>query len=71
MKPPSRLSIENESMPAELDELRRQIMQLEIEREALKKEKDEGSRQHLERIEKQLADLGERNRDMRANWESE
>src|ERR1700735_2483354 len=43
----SRLRIENESMPQELDEIRRRIMQLEIERQALKKEKDEGSKQQL------------------------
>jgi len=67
----SRVRIENDSMPAELDEIRRQIMQLEIEREALKLEKDEGSRQHLERIEKQLADLGEQNRALSARWENE
>ena len=48
----SRLRIENDSMPAELDELRRRIMQLEIEREALKKEKDDASRKQLTGVEK-------------------
>ncbi len=67
----SRLRIENDSMPSELDEIRRRIMQLEIEREALRKEKDEASRKHLEQLEKQLADLGEENRALTARWERE
>ncbi|UCG16298.1 MAG: ATP-dependent chaperone ClpB [Phycisphaerales bacterium] len=67
----SRLRIENDSMPSELDEIRRQIMQLEIQREALKREKDEGSREQLERINKQLADLGETNTALTARWENE
>jgi len=67
----SRLRIENDSMPAELDELRRKIMQLQIEREALKKETDEGSKQHLEKLEKQLANLSEQNHQLTARWESE
>ena len=67
----SRLRIENESMPAELDELRRRIMQLEIEREALKKEKDEASKRQLEAVEKELADLRERDRVLTDQWEAE
>ena len=67
----SRLRIENESMPAELDELRRRILQLEIEREALKKETDEGSKKQLDLVEEQLADLAERNSALTARWESE
>ena len=67
----SRVRIENDSMPAELDEVRRQIMQLEIEREALKLEKDAASKEQLARVEKQLADLGEKNRAMTARWENE
>jgi len=67
----SRLRIENDSLPAELDELRRRIMQLEIEREALKKEKDEGSRRQLELNEKELAELKERDRVLTAQWENE
>ncbi len=67
----SRLRIENESMPAELDELRRRIMQLEIEREALKKESDAGSAKQLENVEKQLAELNERNAAVGARWEQE
>jgi ATP-dependent Clp protease ATP-binding subunit ClpB len=67
----SRLRIENDSMPQELDEIRRRIMQLEIEREALKKEKDEGSKQQLEKAEKQLADLQEQNTRLTTQWEQE
>ncbi len=67
----ARLRIENDSMPADLDEIRRRIMQLEIEREALKKEKDEGSRRHVEQVERQLADLNERNSALSARWENE
>ena len=67
----SRLRIENDSMPSELDEIRRRIMQLEIEREALKKEKDEGSRQHLETVQKQLAELQEQNNALTARWQNE
>jgi ATP-dependent Clp protease ATP-binding subunit ClpB len=67
----SRLRIENDSMPAELDELRRKIMQLQIEREALKKETDESSKQHLEKLQKQLAGLTEQDHQLTARWESE
>jgi len=67
----SRLRIENDSMPQELDEIRRRIMQLEIEREALRKEKDEGSRQQLEKTEKILADLQEQNTRLTTQWEQE
>ncbi len=67
----SRLRIENDSMPTELDEIRRKIMQLEIEREALRKEKDEGSRRQLETVERQLAELNEENGALTARWERE
>ncbi|RIK66783.1 MAG: ATP-dependent chaperone ClpB [Planctomycetota bacterium] len=67
----SRLRIENDSMPSELDEMRRRIMQLEIEREALKKEKDEGSRKQIESVGRELAELHERNTALTAQWESE
>ncbi len=67
----SRLRIENDSMPAELDDTRRRIMQLEVEREALKKEKDEASRQQLDRNEKLLADLTENNNRLTARWQQE
>ena len=67
----ARLRIENDSLPAELDNLRRRIMQLEIEREALKKEKDEGSRKQLKNVEKTLAGLKENNDALTARWENE
>ncbi len=67
----SRLRIENDSMPSELDEIRRRLMQLEIEREALRKEKDEGSRRQLEQVEKQIANLSEENAALTARWEKE
>jgi ATP-dependent Clp protease ATP-binding subunit ClpB len=67
----SRLRIENDSMPAELDELRRRIMQLEIEREALKLESDADSTKRLEAVQKELAGLDEANRDLTVRWEAE
>jgi ATP-dependent Clp protease ATP-binding subunit ClpB len=67
----SRLRIENDSMPAELDELKRRIMQLEIEREALKLEKDPESKKRLAIIESELAELGEQNRAMTTRWQLE
>ena len=67
----SRLRIENDSMPAELDELRRRIMQLQIEREALRKETDEPSRRRLEDLENQLADLQAEFDQMHARWDNE
>jgi ATP-dependent Clp protease ATP-binding subunit ClpB len=67
----SRLRIENESLPAELDVLRRRIMQLEIEREALKKEKDDASRRRLVNVEKEIAGLKEENNSLTARWENE
>jgi ATP-dependent Clp protease ATP-binding subunit ClpB len=74
----SRLRLENDSMPTELDELRRRIMQLEIEREALKIElkdakhdgKAPGARE-LERVERELSELQEKNRALTARWEEE
>ncbi len=67
----SRLRIENDSLPAELDELRRRIMQLEIEREALRKERDEASRRQLERSERELAELKERDGRLTEQWQNE
>src|SRR6185369_3547095 len=67
----SRLRIENDSMPQELDEIRRRVMQLQIEIEALRKEKDPASKQQLAKAEKELADLQERNRALTARWENE
>ncbi len=67
----SRIRIENDSLPSELDELRRRIMQFEIEREALKKETDEGSKKQLTSLEKMLGNLQEENRSLTARWENE
>jgi len=67
----AKLRTEIDSMPAELDEILRRTMQLEIEREALKKEKDKASRERLEKIEKQLADLKEEGSSLRSRWEEE
>ncbi|MDG1898791.1 MAG: ATP-dependent chaperone ClpB [Phycisphaerales bacterium] len=67
----SKLRLENDSMPVELDELRRRIMQLEIEREALKIEKDSGSRERLQRIAAELSELEERNHSLTAQWDVE
>ncbi len=67
----SRLRMEIDSMPAELDEVQRRIMQLEIEREALRKEKDKPSKERLAKLEKELADLKEQQSQLRAHWEQE
>jgi len=67
----SKLRIENDSLPAELDEVRRKIMQLQIEREALKKESDPASKKNLKSTEKQLAELQERDAKLSGQWESE
>jgi len=67
----SKLRMEIDSMPAELDEVRRRIMQLEIEREALRKEKDRASVDRLERLEKELANLKEEQSRLQAQWEHE
>jgi len=62
---------EIDSMPAELDEVTRRVMQLEIEEAALNKEKDKASRDRLESLRKELADLKGRATAMRAQWEGE
>ena len=67
----SRLRMEMDSMPVELDELERRRMQLEIEREALSKERDEGSRSRLDALERELADLRERGDALKAQWQRE
>ena len=67
----ARLKIELDSMPAEVDELTRTGMQLEMERQALEKEKDEASRQRLGKITKELADNQEKTKAMVARWKSE
>ncbi len=67
----SRLRIENDSLPSELDAIRREIMRLEVEREALKKESDSGSKKQLEKCKKQLAELKPKDSEMTARWENE
>ena len=67
----ARLRTEIDSMPAELDELERQIRQLEIERQALKKESDRSSRDRLAALEKQLAGLSETRTALRSRWNQE
>jgi len=67
----SRLRIENDSMPAELDEIRRRIMQLQIELEALRREKDPASQQQRAKAEKELSGLQEENTSLSARWENE
>ncbi len=67
----ARLRMEITSMPVELDEAERRIMQLEIEREALKKEKDTASAERLKVLEKELADLQESRNALRSRWEQE
>jgi ATP-dependent Clp protease ATP-binding subunit ClpB len=67
----SKLRMEIDSMPAELDEVERRVMQLEIEREALRKETDKASRERLERLDRELADLKETRGRLKAQWEEE
>ncbi|MBX3028586.1 MAG: ATP-dependent chaperone ClpB [Chloroflexi bacterium] len=67
----SRMRMEMDSMPVELDELERRRIQLEIEREALRKEKDEASRARLEALERELADVAERANALKSRWEQE
>ncbi len=62
---------EIDSMPTELDEVSRKIMQLEIEETALKKERDRSSKDRLDTLQKELADLREKDHGMRAQWEAE
>ena len=67
----SRMRIEIDSMPMELDVIQRRIMQLEIERTALKKEKDAASKERLGRIEKELAELNEKSNSLKTHWLNE
>ena len=67
----SRLRMEVDSKPEELDALDRQILQGQIEAEALKKEDDAASKDRLEKLEKELADLMERSAEMTAKWQTE
>lgn len=67
----SRLRIEIDSMPAEIDELEHKIIRTEVELEALRKETDEASRERLAKLEKELAAMKEKSREMKAHWQSE
>ena len=67
----SRLRIEIDSMPVEIDEVERRIKQLEIERAALRKETDDASKERLAKLERELADLQERSAGMTAHWQRE
>ncbi|WP_144460446.1 ATP-dependent chaperone ClpB [Siminovitchia fortis] len=65
------IRVEIDSMPSELDEITRRVMQLEIEEAALRKEEDEASKERLELLQKDLADLKEKANEMKAKWEKE
>jgi ATP-dependent Clp protease ATP-binding subunit ClpB len=67
----AKLRTEIDSMPQELDEVSRRVMQLEIEREALRKEQDSGSRRRLEELEHELAELREQQTRLRVQWDAE
>src|SRR6188768_3664747 len=67
----SRLRIEIDSVPQEIDEVERRITQLEIERQALQKEKDKPSRERLQALERELAELREKSAGMKAQWQQE
>jgi ATP-dependent Clp protease ATP-binding subunit ClpB len=67
----SKLRMEIDSMPVELDEVERRIMQLEIEREALRKEKDKASIERLRKLERELADLKEERNRLASHWQQE
>ncbi|HEY6449548.1 MAG TPA: ATP-dependent chaperone ClpB [Candidatus Cybelea sp.] len=67
----AKLRTEIDSMPQELDEVSRRVLQLEIEREALRKEDDSASRRRLEQIEKELAELREKQAKLRVQWDAE
>ena len=67
----SKLRMEIDSMPTELDEVRRRVMQLEIEREALRKESDAGSVERLAKLERELADRKEEQTRLQSQWQQE
>ncbi len=67
----SRLKMQVDSKPEEIDELDRRILQLKIEREALKKEEDPGAKDRLKRLEKELAELEQRSDALTAQWRAE
>ena len=67
----SKLRMEIDSMPTELDEVRRRVMQLEIEREALRKETDKASQERLAKLERELANLKEEEIRLQTQWQQE
>ncbi len=67
----AKIRSEIDSLPTELDEINRKIMQLEIEQEALKREKDEASKERLDKLKKELADLKEEQNGLKSRWEQE
>ncbi|MBT8330791.1 MAG: ATP-dependent chaperone ClpB [Deltaproteobacteria bacterium] len=67
----SKLRIEIDSMPAEIDEVQRKITQAEIERQALKKEKDPASKDRLQKLETELADMNDELTKMKGHWQNE
>jgi ATP-dependent Clp protease ATP-binding subunit ClpB len=67
----SRIRIEIDSMPQEIDELERRIIQLEIERQALKKEKDRSAKEKLDKLIQELADLKEKSDALKLRWQAE
>ena len=67
----SRLKIELDSMPTEIDVIEREIMQHEMERQALKKEKDPASKERQKKLEKELAELKEKSNALKAEWQKE
>src|SRR5207248_9091201 len=67
----SRLRMEIDSMPAEMDEVRRKVLQLQIEEQALKKESDPVSKGRLAELQKEIAQLSEKLSTLKAHWENE
>jgi len=67
----AKLRTEKESMPVEIDEVNRRVMQLEIEQAALKRETDQASRDRLQKLEKELAEIKERRAELQAQWQTE
>ena len=67
----SRLKMEIESQPVELDQVERKILQLQIERQSLSKEDDPASRERLEKLDKELAELNQKQSAMKLQWQNE
>jgi len=67
----SRLRIELDSLPAEIDQIERRVMQLEIERAALKKESDKAARSALQKLKNRLGDLQEQGKKLKTQWQNE